>query len=79
MLDQSGRDEGCKKEAHLNSNRLYWDVVHSRDGISKAFSFPDCLKVQLKSAFLKTMYLGCVWKWIKSREQNVPERGRASL
>ena len=38
------------------------------------------LKIHPESAFLQTMYLGCVWKWIRSRGQNsAPENRRASL
>ena len=41
----------------------------------------QCSKVRRqKSAFSQIMYLGCVWKWIRSREQNsVPESRHASL
>ena len=30
----------------------------------------QCSKVCTKIAFSGTMYLGCVWKWIRSRKQN---------
>jgi len=38
------------------------------------------LKVRPESAVLQTIYLGCVWKWIRLREQNsAPESRRASF
>jgi len=48
-------------------------------GFRRTFNF-FCSKGRQTSAFLQTMYLSCVWKWIRSREQNsVPESRRATL
>jgi len=39
-----------------------------------------CSRVHLKSTFLLTMYLGCVWKRVLSREKNsAPESRRVTL
>ena len=50
------------------------------NAVSKSMLVSFYARVRPKSVFLQTMYLDCVWKWIRSREQNsAPESRRVSL
>jgi len=50
------------------------ELLASETGFQMQSKF-QCSKVRPKSTFLKAMYVGCVWKWIWSGEQNsAPEK-----
>jgi len=61
------------KGKYVNRCIRVFGFLPLKRGFRRIFSF------LLKSMFLQTMYLSCVWKWIRSREQNsAPESWRAS-